>query len=705
MPSETLKEYMDMMSDSVKMLYPNIDDKVLYEALKYSIKKRYKPTNASIENNYTREKVDKTVLQLCDYIADKKPIITAYGVLFQRHGSMPNPLKEIIEDFLTARGIHKNQMFQYPKGHEMFEYYNLLQSLDKIDANGLYGTLGMYKALIYNRNVATSITAQGRLYISSAGMFFEQFLADNVKFNSLDEIVVFINHVKSEKPHRKYNDAIILSRYISKEELFAKLVLECGYNWIPDENDLDKIWTMVANLDQEELNRIYYKNNLYDFLDNEYMRNFIRSMMAILKTPFMSPSEIPEELKDMLIEFTNILEEYVMNKFPVMDRINRWRDMIKSVSIISDTDSAFVNLDAWVNYATMVIGDMDLNILHEKYYINPFEDSNLDYYEDKDENIRIDPFYKIEPKMDYDFYNDEVIELPRLEDPFEVSPQDNLRYSLINIMSYVVSELCNKYIEYVVKDTNQMEDNGKCRMYLKNEFLMKRILVTYVKKNYASKQELQEGNKIPDNIDQALDVKGIPSLVKSVSADSTKKALKDILYNDILNIDKIDQIKVLKDLAVLEKRIIQSLYDGSKEFYKPSTVKSMSAYADPMRIQGIKAIMAWNALRRDGEIALNLDERNPVSIAKVKLNKGNLESIKSKDPILYEKAVKLFEDEVWKGSIDSIAIPLEQNVPEWITIILDYDKIINDNISGFPLESINIRKASDNINYINTIKL
>lgn len=132
MASQTLKEYMDMMSNSVKLLYPNINDEVLYEALKYSIKKRYKPTNASIDNNYTRERVDKTVLQLCDYIADKKPIITSYGVLFQRHGTVPNPLKEIIEDFLKARKLHKKQMFQYPKGHELFEFYNLLQSLTKM---------------------------------------------------------------------------------------------------------------------------------------------------------------------------------------------------------------------------------------------------------------------------------------------------------------------------------------------------------------------------------------------------------------------------------------------------------------------------------------------------------------------------------------------------------------------------------------------
>ena len=295
------------------------------------------------------------------------------------------------------------------------------------------------------------------------------------------------------------------------------------------------------------------------------------------------------------------------------------------------------------------------------------------------------------------------MEVKRSINPLIIIPQDNLRYSLINIMSYVVSELCNKYIEISVIDSNQMEPNGKCRMYLKNEFLMKRILLTSVKKNYASKQELQEGNVIPAS--KSLDIKGIPCMAKSVTASSTKDALKDILYNDILNVDTIDQIQVLKDLAILEKRIIQSLQDGSTEFYKPATVKSISAYENPMRIQGVKAIVAWNTLKHEGETPLDLNERNPVLIAKVKLNKGMLDSYKEKDPYLYEKANELFEDDVWKGSLDSIAIPLEQPVPKWVTDILDYDSIINDNIGGFPIESLNIMRASDNINYINTIKL
>ena len=42
----------------------------------------------------------------------------------------------------------------------------------------------MYTALIYNNNVATSITSQGRALISTATMFFEGFLANNIKFGT-----------------------------------------------------------------------------------------------------------------------------------------------------------------------------------------------------------------------------------------------------------------------------------------------------------------------------------------------------------------------------------------------------------------------------------------------------------------------------------------------------------------------------------------
>lgn len=679
------------------------DEDIIDRALDFSIQERGKSHNAFLENNYKNVSTRTTLLKMVDFIEDKQPIVTSYGTLFVKHGVVPNPLGEVVQGFLDLRAVHKKKMFEFPKGSNQFEYYNLLQSLDKVNANSIYGTLGQYTSLVYNKNVATSITASGRTFISVAGMFFEQFLANNVKFASVDEVLMFIKHTVSERGGRKFDDNDILSHWISKEECFAKLVLDCGgYGkrfYIPDEDDLEMIWRSVCSLTQEDVNRVYYKNNLYEFLMNDSMIKAIRIMMQTLQRPFLTPDDIPEEIQAQLDLVVEILDEYVMNHFQVMDRIIRWQVMMHEVCVISDTDSAFVSLDAWVRFATSVIQGMDIPIGH----------ITTDMIKLAEEEH--DAFYRDNPTMlDYDFYNEKVIERKRAMNPFIVIPQDNIRYSLISIMTHIVSILCNKYIEEATKTSHSWSPDRKCKMYLKNEFLMKRILMTSVKKNYASLQELQEGHVIDHNIKAALDTKGIECLTKSTKSESTRKALRRILYEDILDTDNIDQVKVIKDMAILEKMIIKSLMEGSKEYYKPMTVKSMDAYNNPMTQQGVKGILAWNALKDHDEETIDTTERNAVSIAKVKINPYTLENeIRTNNPALYKKVKEFLEkyrDNYKSGSIDAIAIPINQPVPQWVIDVIDYDEIVSDNIAKFPLESINIRRTgSTNINYTNMLKL
>ena len=128
--------------------------------------------------------------------------------------------------------------------------------------------------------MATSITAQGRALVSSAGLLFESFLANSVKFGSLNEVVGFIDNIVNERPERKFRDRDILDKDIEVENCFGKLILTCGFNWIPDEEEMDIIWKMLNNLDQEDINRIYYKNNLYEFMSNTSMIKAVRYIMG-----------------------------------------------------------------------------------------------------------------------------------------------------------------------------------------------------------------------------------------------------------------------------------------------------------------------------------------------------------------------------------------------------------------------------------------
>lgn len=152
-----LYKYKTTMTRIIKSLYPYVERDDIEQGIEWSIQKRFKDMDASIKNNYRSRKgnddnstLNTTMLRICDYIAEREPIITSYGVLFKRHGTVPNPFADVIDNFLKLRKIHKKEMFKYPKGSEMFEHFNLLQQLDKIDVNAIYGYIINLAHKIFN---------------------------------------------------------------------------------------------------------------------------------------------------------------------------------------------------------------------------------------------------------------------------------------------------------------------------------------------------------------------------------------------------------------------------------------------------------------------------------------------------------------------------------------------------------------------------
>lgn len=126
-----LDEYKRVARDMLHLQFPLLSYDEINVALDWSISKRMKDVPIKVDNNYKNQTIDSTLLDIANYILTRQPIITGYGVMFKRHGEVPNPIYTMVDNFIKTRKIHKKEMFKYPKGSEMFERYNLFQALDR----------------------------------------------------------------------------------------------------------------------------------------------------------------------------------------------------------------------------------------------------------------------------------------------------------------------------------------------------------------------------------------------------------------------------------------------------------------------------------------------------------------------------------------------------------------------------------------------
>lgn len=688
-----INKYKEATIPLLEKSFPNLNWMELEEGVDYSVKNRLKDWDCVIDNNYLMQQKQMTGLQLTDYIISREPIITAYGVMFKKHVEAINPLSLMISGFLDDRVKEKKEMFKYPKGSEDFEKHNLMQQLYKIDANGTYGAIGQHTCIFYNLYISSSVTTQARSLISAASLQFEMFLNNNCKFNSFNEMVTFVGNIMSEKPRRRFKDYNILDGNVTRKDCFIKLVMTCGFDYIPTYEEMDILWNMLMNMDQEDINRVYYKNNLYEFMENSSMTKAIVTILQDLELPFLDPNTPPDCIKPQLEVLCELLMEYVYYDHQIIDRLDKYNQMYRSVSVITDTDSSIISLDGWYNYILQKIYGIDMTIKHQEVDAISY----LDVLANDKDTVEVP--YEIVDEEEYSFYDEDMIETKRCIDTNKVIPQDGLRYSIINIMAYCLDKVANDYMVRYTENSHSAAPDRKCKMILKNEFLFRRVLLTYNKKNYASIQEIQEGNQIPP--DEALDVKGLP-MNKSTLNKETRRRLKEILYEDILNTPAIDQIKVLKSLAKLEKDIYTSLSSGSKDYYIPSRIKSMYSYKNPETVQGIKAAMAYNELKDSTMEVLDLTQINSIDIVKVLINSKTIEPLKETNPELYEKISNLLKSSTFKGEITSLAIPINEKTPDWVIDFIDYNTIVSNNIV-FPIESLGIYEGK--CNYTNVIKL
>lgn len=312
-------------------------------------------------NNQTNEVKRMSIEQYINYFITGDKVLTGYNVLIKSHASTKTVAIEALEHILDQRKKYKKLQEASAKGSAEYIYYKVLQLTFKVLANSYYGILSMDSSIFYNPHIQNSITTTGQDLIATAIYLVESLIANNEKFRDEDDITTFVSNVCSETmdtityidgktedgkdnivtENINFLDFIDEDKRKTKAEI-ASYLKEQSMNPVND----DFINFILDKKSVEDLNKIYYKNNLLELFKNKYFEDCIKNIANGTPT---SP------------RFSAIIVKICNYNYIAWDKFIRISKQTRRGSIVTDTDSTFCYLGNIVHELQRRLNDTSSN--------------------------------------------------------------------------------------------------------------------------------------------------------------------------------------------------------------------------------------------------------------------------------------------------------------------------------------------------------
>lgn len=612
--NEFIDSWIKHASQTILLKYPDLNKYEVEKFLEDIIEKNIKVPIATLDNNYTHTSRDIDVLTLMDWVKEKKFIIAGNGTIFKNQEQEYNPTIHMLMQLKESRDNIKKSMKKKQPGTYEYLLDDMGQLNEKLLMNSDYGAAGSAITYFYNLYCAASTTATGQSLISTAMCTFENFFSDSIKFIDFDDCSVYINNIINEpcdmnmsllddkKPHEVFER--LKNKFMNFKEEYSYLLFD-----------------MLLSIDQDNLNRLYYKNNLYEFSRLPIIRNLLFKITDETSR-FLNPNKLPKESEEDLKLLWDYYRNFVVYNHFAFNRIGRLTCDTRDTVVTIDTDSNMLCLSPWIDFMLDEVIKGDKKIL------------------DKGSN--------------------------------------ELVYMFINTICFIATNLIQYHLAKFA-ETSGISEKYAWRLNMKNEFLFFRMLLTDTKKRYMSKILLREGE-----IYEKIDSKGVDHL-KATCNDFTRNFINELIKREVLEntSDNINVKNIINGVQDLAKTVRESLERGEKTFLSPMKAKEAGAYKMPFQEQSFRGAYAWNVIYPDMEIEmpdtidivhLNIPNLEAIEDMKEKYP-TEYENIKR-----YIFNSKL--EEVRKKALMVLGIPKNvDKIPEWCKPYINYDKIVNDNTS------------------------
>ena len=625
-----VNKYIDKMVKVMQKTNPDWDKNDIEKEVRKMVKEQTMSPDVNLDNNYTGENRDTTLLSVFDWVLDRKPIIAGNSTFYKNQNEALNPISMMLENMAANRKAYKKKMFTagelYGFESDIYKDFDRKQANEKINMNSYYGASGAPSSAFYSEWSGPATTHTAQEVISTAETLFESFLADNYIYLNLTELIEWLMCVLKEDP---YLDEFVCRH--TREEVRDRLL-----NKILDKqpNDEEILYNFLCSLDDDQITLIYYKNNMLQFFkDHKEMQSLMNDIFAsvqnldyvnkkdenwLSKIPqeyvydfstksakdwnhfvdkeyFMDPNNPPKSVIEPLKLLSSYLMKYCYVRFLSMDRIYRLRNFTRRVVTVIDTDSNFLSLDTLI-----------------EYLLDEVKESNFG--------------------RSYEFNG----------------------FIAVNAITYVITNVIEDMLLFFGKNANIPEEY-RPMFNMKNEFFNSLLVIGKTKKRYISKQILREGNKLDP---PKTDIKGF-DFKKASTSEYAEEVFMNIIKNRIISSQSVEVREMILDLKEFKEEIIESIRNGERKFLPNGNCKDPRAYADPGSEQAYRGVLTWNMLNPDNQIDF------PAKVSLVKMNMFTPESIQglaSTNPDIYNILMeKVFNDQTgifvvrkWNPGVDYV---------------------------------------------------
>lgn len=398
--------------------------------------KTFKNNAVELYHNTKNQYYDTTIAELIriSMLGDpeKRPIVNAFNTFFRNKLKCPNVPALFLGNLLTSRDKAKEMKFLHINDIDqtICNSYDLKQKVIKVLANSYYGAFGSTSFHFFNKLLGPSITYQGQQIIITAILGYEGSLGDNFFFDNFEEMALYIDNILSEPSGDAFNDDYIFDTdYIITDELIKKRILtKCTFD--PTDTHLAYLEMTVESATLDQRYKLYFKNNMMEFLKQETFKDIIRE--NLVTDNFPDVNHVPENIKEPLEIITAYVNHYVFYAHQYPNKTEKVNNLYRKIVILSDTDSTFLYAGAFLEFLCDIC-----NIDRSKLNINE-------------------------------------------------------RASLVSIFTYFATVYIEKAFEILTRNCNVLEEDRKI-ITMKSEFHYSRIILTKNKKSYAGLILSQEG--------------------------------------------------------------------------------------------------------------------------------------------------------------------------------------------------------------------